>query len=107
MTGAHPKHPHFDHRRRGCNRRLSAARLAQSGLRTPDEYQGSQITIHETAGQLRQIVGAELFLSRADAEADLPDQERLNLTIWLSTEGTLETVVKIAISAPENRWSKA
>jgi signal transduction histidine kinase len=47
------------------------------------EYQRVLAMVRERAGHLTQIVEALLFLSRADAEARLPQRERIDLNQWL------------------------
>ena len=51
--------------------------------RPPEEYQRALTTLHGQTERLRRIVDSLLFLARADAEARLPQQERIDLCRWL------------------------
>jgi heavy metal sensor kinase len=51
--------------------------------RDADEYRQVLVKLQSQALHLRQIVEALLFLARADAEARLPERERLSLADWL------------------------
>lgn len=51
--------------------------------RGPDEYRRALGTAVAQAGRLRQIVEALLFLARADADAELPDLEPIDLGAWV------------------------
>jgi heavy metal sensor kinase len=51
--------------------------------RAPEEYRRVLASAVAQAGRLRQIVEALLFLARADAEAQLPDLETVDLVGWL------------------------
>lgn len=50
--------------------------------RDPDEYRRALTTAVAQAGRLRQIVESLLFLARADADADLPGLEVIDLAAW-------------------------
>lgn len=52
--------------------------------RSADEYRQTLRAVHQQADRLRKIVEALLFLTRADAEARLPDRERIDLGAWLA-----------------------
>lgn len=62
---------------------LGQIEVALRRERTADEYKQALATVQETAGRLRRIVEALLFLARADAEAALPQRERIELSSWL------------------------
>jgi signal transduction histidine kinase len=51
--------------------------------RTAEEYQMTLATVQQTAGNLRRIVESLLFLARADAEAQVPKRELVDLAAWL------------------------
>ncbi|MDY3558159.1 HAMP domain-containing histidine kinase [Gemmata sp. JC673] len=51
--------------------------------RAPDEYRRVLTTAVAQAGRLRQIVESLLFLARADADAELPGLEIIDLTAWV------------------------
>jgi heavy metal sensor kinase len=51
--------------------------------RSADEYQRVLSSVHENAQHLRRIVESLLFLTRADAEARLPDAQPIGLSDWL------------------------
>lgn len=51
--------------------------------REPDEYRRVLHTSVAQAGRLRHIVEMLLFLARADADAELPDLEEIDLAGWL------------------------
>lgn len=50
--------------------------------RDPDEYRRALTTAVAQAGRLRQIVESLLFLARADADAELPGLEVIDLAAW-------------------------
>jgi signal transduction histidine kinase len=50
--------------------------------RDPDEYRRTLTTAVAQAGRLRQIVESLLFLARADADAELPGLEVIDLAAW-------------------------
>lgn len=51
--------------------------------RPPDDYRRALETVLAQAGRLRRVVEALLFLARSEAEAGLPNTERLDLAAWL------------------------
>jgi signal transduction histidine kinase len=51
--------------------------------RPAEEYRRVLACVQEQAGRLRRIVESLLFLARADAEAELPAGDRVDLTQWL------------------------
>jgi heavy metal sensor kinase len=51
--------------------------------RTAEEYRQVLTTVRERAGNLRHIIESLLFLARADADARLPDRERVDFAEWL------------------------
>ncbi len=51
--------------------------------RTAEEYKQVLSAVIQQADRLHRIVEALLFLARADAEAQLPNRERLELSVWL------------------------
>jgi len=51
--------------------------------RDPDEYRRVLTSAVAQAGRLRGIVESLLFLSRADADAELPGLEIIDLTAWV------------------------
>jgi signal transduction histidine kinase len=63
---------------------LGQAEVALRRERSGDEYRDALDTVRRQAGHLQQIVEALLFLARADADADSPAAERLDLCVWLS-----------------------
>jgi heavy metal sensor kinase len=67
---------------------LGQVELALRRPRPADEYRHTLALVHEQASDLRRIVEALLFLARADAEAELPGAEELDLTVWLQSHLT-------------------
>ncbi len=61
---------------------IAAIEVALRRRRTVEEHERILGQVHDDAGRLREIVEALLFLARADAEAQLPDLERLELAAW-------------------------
>lgn len=51
--------------------------------RPPEDYRRTLETVLSQAGRLRRVVEALLFLARSEAEAGLPDTERLDLALWV------------------------
>jgi heavy metal sensor kinase len=51
--------------------------------RGPEEYRAALAAVQRQAVQLQQVVEMLLFLARADAEAQAPQRERLELVGWL------------------------
>jgi signal transduction histidine kinase len=68
---------------------LGQIEVALRRERPVEEYRRVLATVGERAGHLRRIVEALLFLTRADAEARLPQLERIALNDWLP--GHLQT----------------
>src|SRR5437868_10416144 len=62
---------------------LGQLEVALRRPRTADEYRQALATVHDRAGHLRRIVESLLFLARADADARLPERERVDLADWL------------------------
>jgi signal transduction histidine kinase len=62
---------------------LGQAEVALLRPRPPEEYRRVLELVHGQAGGLRRIVESLLFLARADAEAQLPDLDVLDLAAWL------------------------
>ncbi len=52
--------------------------------RTPEDYRGVLVRVQNQAQHLRDIVEMLLFLARADAEAQLPQLEVVELSEWLT-----------------------
>jgi heavy metal sensor kinase len=63
---------------------LGQIEVALRRERPPEEYRRVLGSVRKQAGQLGQIVEMLLFLARADAEANLPRLERLDLGAWLT-----------------------
>jgi signal transduction histidine kinase len=61
---------------------IAAIEVARRRPRTVDEYDRVLDRLHDDAVRLWRVVEALLFLARADAEAGLPDLERLDLAVW-------------------------
>jgi signal transduction histidine kinase len=61
---------------------IAAIEVARRRPRTVMEHERILDGLHDDAGRLWRIVEALLFLARADAEAALPDLERLDLSSW-------------------------
>ncbi len=61
---------------------IAAIDVARRRPRTVEEHERVLGRLHDDAVRLWRIVEALLFLARADAEADLPDLERLDLAAW-------------------------
>jgi heavy metal sensor kinase len=62
---------------------LGQLEVALRRERSAEEYRRVLDTVHERAGHLRRIVESLLFLARADADARLPERERIDLGEWL------------------------
>jgi heavy metal sensor kinase len=62
---------------------LGQIEVALRRERSAEEFQRVLATVHQKAGHLRRIVESLLFLARADAEARLPELERVQLNDWL------------------------
>ena len=63
---------------------LGQLEVAQRRERPAGEYRAALTVAHGQAERLRRIVEALLFLARADAEARLPNLERVELGEWLA-----------------------
>ena len=61
---------------------IAAIEVARRRPRTVEEHERVLDRLHDDAVRLWRIVEALLFLARADAEAGLPDLERLDLAAW-------------------------
>lgn len=61
---------------------IAAIEVARRRPRTVDEHERVLDRLHDDAARLWRVVEALLFLARADAEAGLPDLERLDLAAW-------------------------
>ncbi|HEX8202189.1 MAG TPA: HAMP domain-containing sensor histidine kinase, partial [Isosphaeraceae bacterium] len=61
---------------------IAAIEVARRRPRTVGEHERVLDRLHDDAVRLWRIVEALLFLARADAEAGLPDLERLDLAAW-------------------------
>jgi signal transduction histidine kinase len=61
---------------------IAAIEVAQRRPRTVEGYEIVLTRLHEDATRLWRVVESLLFLARSDAEAALPDLERLNLADW-------------------------
>jgi signal transduction histidine kinase len=62
---------------------LGQVEVALRRDRDADEYRRVLGTVHRQAERLRRVVESLLFLARADADAGLPDRERVDLGVWL------------------------
>jgi heavy metal sensor kinase len=62
---------------------LGQVEVALRRDRPAEDYRRALAQVHQHAVHLRRIVEALLFLARADAEADLPGLEVLDLAAWL------------------------
>ena len=63
---------------------LGQIEVALRRERSPDEYREVLASVHKQGMHLRRIIESLLFLARADAEARLPDLERVSLGDWLA-----------------------
>ncbi len=61
---------------------IAAIEVARRRPRTVEEHERVLDRLHDDSTRLWRIVEALLFLARADAEAPLPDLERLELLAW-------------------------
>jgi signal transduction histidine kinase len=61
---------------------IAAIEVARRRPRTVEEHERVLDRLHDDATRLWRIVEALLFLARAEAEAGLPDLERLDLAAW-------------------------
>ena len=62
---------------------ISEIELARRRERSPEEYRDVLDRVHGDAVRLRQIVESLLFLARADAEAERPALDTVDLAAWL------------------------
>jgi signal transduction histidine kinase len=63
---------------------IAAIEVARRRPRTVPEHERVLDQLHDDAVRLWRVVEALLFLARADAEAELPDMERVELTGWIA-----------------------
>ncbi|APW58662.1 sensor histidine kinase [Paludisphaera borealis] len=63
---------------------IAAIEVARRRRRTVDEHERVLDRLHDDAGRLWRVIEALLFLARADAEAELPNLERMDLAAWAS-----------------------
>lgn len=63
---------------------LGQVEVALHRERSGEEYRKTLGLVHRQANNLRQIVESLLFLSRANAEANLPDLDQVDLAAWLT-----------------------
>jgi signal transduction histidine kinase len=61
---------------------IAAIDVARRRPRTAEEHERVLDRVHDDAVRLWRVVEALLFLARADAEAELPDLERIDLAAW-------------------------
>jgi signal transduction histidine kinase len=61
---------------------IAAIDVARRRRRTVEEHERVLDRLHDDATRLWRVVEALLFLARADAEAELPDLERIDLASW-------------------------
>ncbi|QEL19466.1 ATP-binding protein [Limnoglobus roseus] len=64
---------------------LGQVEVALRRDREPDDYRRALASVKTQTNRLRDIVEMLLFLAQADAEARLPDLERIDLGHWLPT----------------------
>ena len=62
---------------------LGQVEVALRRDRDGDEYRRVLGTVQRQADRLRRVVESLLFLARADADAGLPERERVDLGVWL------------------------
>jgi signal transduction histidine kinase len=65
---------------------VAAIEVARRRPRTTQEHERILDQLHDDAVRLWRIVEALLFLARADAEAQLPDLERVDLVDWVAEQ---------------------
>jgi signal transduction histidine kinase len=65
---------------------IAAIEVARRRRRTVEEHERVLDRLHDDAVRLWRVVEALLFLARADAEAALPDLERLDLGAWAADQ---------------------
>ena len=61
---------------------IAAIEVARRRRRTVDEHERVLDQLHDDAGRLWRVVEALLFLARADADAELPGLQHLDLAAW-------------------------
>ncbi len=61
---------------------IAAIEVARRRPRAVEDHERILDRLHDDATRLWRVVEALLFLARADAEAELPDLERLDLAAW-------------------------
>jgi signal transduction histidine kinase len=61
---------------------IAAIEVARRRPRTREEHERILDGLHDDTTRLWRVVEALLFLARADAEAALPDRERVDLSAW-------------------------
>jgi signal transduction histidine kinase len=61
---------------------IAAIEVTRRRPRTVEEHEAVLGRLSDDAGRLWRVVEALLFLARSDAEAELPDLERLDLAAW-------------------------
>jgi signal transduction histidine kinase len=61
---------------------IAAIEVARRRPRTLEEHERVLDQLHDDATRLWRVVEALLFLARADADAELPDLERIDMTGW-------------------------
>jgi signal transduction histidine kinase len=65
---------------------IAAIEVARRRPRTVEEHERVLDRLHDDAVRLWRVVEALLFLARAEAEAGLPDLERLDLAAWAADQ---------------------
>jgi signal transduction histidine kinase len=65
---------------------IAAIEVARRRPRTVKEHERVLDGLHDDAVRLWRVVEALLFLARAEAEAELPDLERLDLAAWAADQ---------------------
>jgi signal transduction histidine kinase len=65
---------------------IAAIEVARRRPRTVEDHERVLDRLHDDAVRLWRVVEALLFLARADAEAGLPDLERLDLAAWAADQ---------------------
>ena len=92
---------------------IAAIDVARRRPRTAEELEGVLDRLRDDAARLWRVVEALLFLARSDAEAGLPDLERLDLAAWatdhLRTWSGHERAADLRINghAAEPLWVRA
>src|SRR4051794_16671695 len=92
---------------------IAAIDVARRRPRTALEHERVLDRLHDDAVRLWRVVEALLFLARADAEAELPDLERLDLSAWaadhLGTWSGHERAADLRFEGPDGDppWTRA